>query len=389
MPLRFAYLVDPEITYYRRVLRGIIHFARIHGDLEIRVERAASEKTFGVMDKAGCDGLILGTRLERHPLARKLRTPAVSVSNTYPNLRAPKIVSDDVAIGRLAAEHLLDRGYRNLAYWGHGPVYSIQRFEGFTAAARVRGVKVVQCTELVGSLGAWLRRQSRPLGLFASTDSMGVQAISACRHQGYDVPQDVAVIGVDDDDFECEQAVSPLSSLSQQTERIGFLAGASLLQLINGEKLPRATLVAPGPLIARQSTRSFATEDALVNKAIRYIEQNLHRPINVDDVTEAIGTSRRLLELRFRAAWSRTPGAELTRQRMERAQMLLSTTDLSLKRIALLSGFATPVRFSQVFRRESGQTPANYRRQFLSGRSGEREEPGTEGLDPQPDPRGR
>lgn len=377
MPLRFAYLVDPEITYYRRVLRGIIHFARVHGDLEVRVERAESEKTFRTIDKSGCDGLILGTRLERHPVARKLRSPAVSVSNTYPNLRAPKIVSDDVLIGRLAAEHLLDRGYRNLAYWGHGPVYAIQRFEGFAAAARERGLTVARCRELVGSLGEWLRVQPKPLGLLASTDSMGVQAISACRQQGFGVPQDVAVIGVDDDDFECEQAVSPLSSLSQQTERIGFLAGESLLRLIDRQKLPSPTLVAPGPLIARQSTRSFATEDALVNKAIRYIEQNLHRPINVDDLTEAIGTSRRLLELRFRASWSRSPGAELTRQRMERAQMLLSTTDLSLKRIAVSSGFATSVRFCQVFRRELGQTPASYRRQFLSGRDRDSDPSGT------------
>jgi len=149
-----------------------------------------------------------------------------------------------------------------------------------------------------------------------------------------------------------------------QTERIGYLAAECLVRLARGETVAPVTLVAPGPLMARQSSRAVATSDTLVAQAVAFLEQNL-AATSIDEMAGALGVSRRSLELRFKAALGLTPGRELLRLRIERAQSLLATTSLPRKQVATLCGFGTPVRMSQVFRRYTGQTPMAYRRGFL------------------------
>lgn len=367
--MRFAYVTEPGITYYRRVLKGIAQFARSRGDVELRIEYANSAGVFHAMDRAGYDGLILGTFLERSDEAARLRTPAISVSNTHARLRFPRVVSDDHEAGRMVARHLLDRGYRHFAFLGDDVVFGVQRWIGFSSTiigARGQDAAPARKNAHGRSFSQWLRRLPRPLGLMAATDAQGSDAIDACHRLGLRVPEDVAVVGVDDDDLYSELTQPPLSSVAQQNERIGYLAAECLTRWVGGAKIPHVTTVPPLSLIARQSSHAVAGADTLVADAVAYMERNLARGTNIGEMAEVLDVSRRSLELRFNTVLSQTPGQVLSRLKLERAQGLLATTSLLLKQIAVLSGFGNPVRMSQAFRHYTGQTPMAYRQRLES-----------------------
>jgi LacI family transcriptional regulator len=365
--LRLAYLTKPDIAYYRRVLKGIAHFVKHQGGWDLRVLRVVSNEGFEQLERGHYDGVILGTRADRTERALQLRIPAVSVSNTDPGLPFPQVVTDDVKAGRIVAMHLMNKGYRHFAFCGGPHVFSEQRCAGFTAAI----------IESLGEQFAPVRiapspRGSRktlsglptPLGLMTATDAIGSDAIRVCRELGRRIPEDVAIVGVDDDEFYSELTDPPLSSVSQQVEQIGYRAAECLSLLLNGEKIPPVTLIPPGPLAIRLSSRGLVVTDELVAQAMQMMEENLAKGVSIKSVIDVLGVSRRLLEMRFRAALGQTPGHELSRLKIELAQNLLATTSLPLKQIAKLSGFGKQARLSQAFRHFTGQAPIDYRKQY-------------------------
>jgi LacI family transcriptional regulator len=277
------------------------------------------------------------------------------------------VVNDDVAAGRMAAQHLLDKAYQHYAFCGYDAVFSQQRWSGFAstiAAALGEEHAPAQCAANGQSIDDWLERLPRPLGLMAAGDERGAGAMAACQRLGLRVPEDVAVVVVNDDDLYAELTVPSLSGVAQQTDRIGYLAAEHLTRLVRGAKVPRLTLVPPGPFMARQSSGGVPTADKLVVHAVRFMEQNLARGVNVEKLTRTLGVPRRSLQLRFMAALGRSPRQELARLKIERARGLLATTSLSLKEIAALCGFATPVRMSQSFQHDTGQPPMAFRHAF-------------------------
>jgi LacI family transcriptional regulator len=366
--MRLAFVIDQEVTYYRRVLKGVAQFVRSRSDVELRIRRITAAAMLPGLDRAGYDGLILGTVLDDSEEAARLRIPAVSVSNHVPKPRFPLVVTDSVQVGRMVAGHLLAKGHRHFAFWGDGYDFAEQRWLGFSAAIlEVRGQEGLPARSSASgrAIRRWLSRLPRPLGLMTATDARGSEMIDACHDLGLRVPEDVAVVGVDDDDLYVEMTDPALSSVAQQNERIGHLAAELLTRLVRGEKVEQLTLVPPGPLVARQSSAAVATGDTLVAAAVRFMEQNLTHGTNIDEMTAALGVSRRSLELRFKAALGRTPNQEFQRLKIERAQGLLATTTLPLKNIAALSGLGNAAQMSHVFRSSLGQTPTGYRRGFL------------------------
>jgi LacI family transcriptional regulator len=357
------------IAYYRRVLAGVARCARAYGDLTLRIASPtdASARALHAIDRAGYDGMILGSFKIKPEEAARLRTPAVTVAND-PDVGLMRVVSDDCEVGHLVARHLLNRGFRHLAFWDNQTVFGQERWNGFAAeiiAARGEEGAPVRISTVEQPLHRWLERLPRPLGMMTVTDARGADAIDACHDLGLRVPQDVAVVGVDDDDLYADLNNPPMSSAILQTDRIGFLAAEHLMRLVRGEKVPRVTLVPPGPLVVRQSSDAVATSDPLVAQAVAYMEQHLAQRSNIGDLSGAMGVPRRMLETRFKAALGRAPGQTLARLKIERAQALLATTSLPLKQIAVAAGFGTPVRMGQAFRQYTGQTPLGYRRGFL------------------------
>jgi len=214
-------------------------------------------------------------------------------------------------------------------------------------------------------LADWLSGLPKPLGVMACDDARARHVLEACRRLGLRVPDDVALIGVDNNEMLCELSPTPLSSVEQGLRRMGFEAAALLDRLMAGRKPSRLRYVIdPESVVTRRSTDVLAVDDPDVAAALRFVRDRACDDIGVPDVAEAIHVSRSTLERRFKAMMGRTVHAEIQRVRIERARQLTAATDLPLKQIAQQSGFRHLTYLTSLFRRRIGQTPAQYRRQI-------------------------
>jgi LacI family transcriptional regulator len=207
-----------------------------------------------------------------------------------------------------------------------------------------------------------------PLGLMACNDDRGRQVLEACREARLRVPEQIAVVGVDNDELLCELSDPPLSSVVLNAERGGYAAAALLDRMMRGRvRRPRRLVVEPLHVVTRRSSDIIALEDAEVASALALIRQQATAPMQIDEVVEHVQISRRSLEMRFRQHVGRTIHDEIERMRLERAKRLLLESDLPIPRVASSAGFNSASYFVQVFCRQVGQTPARYRRMIRTG----------------------
>jgi LacI family transcriptional regulator len=318
---------------------------------------------------------------------KRLRVPVVNVCGVLPKSSFPRIGVDDHRCGVLAAEHLLERGFRHFGFVGHRDhAYSLRREAGFRERIASSEASVTSYYEPgrrpfdpMGRLWAqdraverWVRALPRPVCIFAPNDIWGVQLTEVCLRADLRVPEDVAILGVDDDDLLCEFARPSLSSIALPTRRIGYEAAHEVDRLLRGAQADARTLLFP-PLgvITRRSTDILAIEEADVVAALRFIRQQAHQPIRVTDLLREVPTSRRSLERRFRKVLGRSILDEIRRVHAERARQLLAQSDLPLHSIAERSGFTDAKRFSAVFRQMMGLTPSAYRQRLRCGFTGD------------------
>lgn len=211
----------------------------------------------------------------------------------------------------------------------------------------------------------WLMSLPRPIAIFASNDVPARELAEICRLVGLHVPEDVALLGVDDDKLECGLAFPPLSSVAIPSERVGFEAAQMLSRLMSGHRVAcdRITLP-PESIVVRQSSDIVAVEDPDVGRALRYIRQHATKQIGVEDVLREVAVSRRKFERDFQRIIHRTIFAEIRRIRIEKTQRLLATTDLSMPAIAAQSGFEGARRLAVIFGQTTGMTPTEYRSRY-------------------------
>jgi LacI family transcriptional regulator len=194
-------------------------------------------------------------------------------------------------------------------------------------------------------------------------DTQGILILDACRRAGVHVPDDVAVVSVDNDSVLCEVATPPLSSLDQNVQKLGFEAASLLARMMGGEKVANANyFIEPGQVIVRQSSDVVAVADAGVAKAIRFVRENACRGLNVTEVARAAGMSRRALEKKFAHLLGRSPLEEIQEIRFRRVRQLLLETDLLLPQIAELAGFEYQEYMVRFFKKRTGLSPGQYRR---------------------------
>jgi len=350
------------------VLRGIARWLREHGPWSLFLEQrelgAALPDWIREWDG---DGII--TRSDDPRIVRS-GIPTVGLyDRAEDRLRLPMILNDNLAVGRMAAQHLADRGFRHLAFYGiRGERWSELRLEGVrkvaaaskaTLAVHPSGGKWETSQE---RLKRWILGLPRPLGLVAANDIHGLRALDACRRAGRAVPEEVAVVGADDDAELCELSDPPLSSVTFHPERVGYEAAGLLDRLMARRTGPgKPLLVPPLGVSTRQSTDILAIDDADVAKAIHYIRRHAFEGITVGDVLKEVPLSRRALEHRFRRRLGRTPKEEIQRLRLDRAKSLLASTDLPLARISDRLGFHQPAYLSAVFKKKTGLSPAAWR----------------------------
>jgi len=407
-PLHIGLVFDTSLGKQRSVLRGIMHYAQTRPRWTFVLDDAAG-LTHHTLQTMHPEGLIayVGTQKLANRLQRQQR-PVVNVSSLLPRAPFPRVMADHRRIGRMAFDHLRDCGLSHFGFLGHaGHLYSTEREAGFCeglaehAAAAGRHIAAPRSSPLPSTakrgrprtsrtsyhrylipsstsflrqarrlavnagLIDWLRSLPRPVGVFASHDIWGVPVVEACRRGRLRVPDEVAVIGVDNDDLLCQLARPSLSSVVVADEQIGYEAAALLDRLMRGAKYPRLpTLVAPTGVVTRQSSDMLAGGDPDLSAAVRFIRERAHLPLRVEDVLRQVGVSRRSLELRFRTVLRRGIAEELRRVHLERAKQLLATTSLPVGEVAERAGFASVYYMSRIFRSQTNQTPTAYRRQF-------------------------
>ncbi|HVR84831.1 MAG TPA: DNA-binding transcriptional regulator [Planctomycetota bacterium] len=366
-----ALLIETSNAYARGLLSGIMDYVRQHEPWSIYLPELARGD---VPPRWRGDGII--ARIETKAIARivsRARLPVIDVSAGRHVPSIPWLETDDLAIARLAVDHLVSRGFRHLGFCGESRFnWSRGRSEHFQALARAAGLGV-QVYESSGhdpwakehnALLAWVRRLPKPAGIMACYDIKAQQLLDVCRENDVPVPEEVAVIGVDNDPLLCGLTTPPLSSVIPNTRRTGYEAAALLDRLMQGEKIPpRGHFIPPIGVETRQSTDVLALADREIAAAVRFIREHACDGATISDLLRVVPLSRRVMESRYRKATGRTPHQDLVRFRIDRVKQLLAETDHSLERIATLSGFDHPEYMSVAFKRETQTTPGKFRLQ--------------------------
>ncbi|MGA2032752.1 MAG: DNA-binding transcriptional regulator [Thermoguttaceae bacterium] len=374
---RVALLMEREIGYCRGVLRGI-HTYAIHKTDWIFRDAAPQPEIIGPLREWQPDGVI--ARLYDRSFARRviaLQKPLVNITSTFLDLNVPLTEVDNEKVGCLAAEHFLERGFKTFGYFGSSWAgFSKQREWGFRDTLRKNGFTVSSCyAEYLPRLllnaswkreerqiHEWLLALEKPAAILASTDVPARRLAEMCRQLRLRVPEDIALLGVDNDELECLLANPPLSSIANPAEQIGYTAAQLLDQLMSGRRPRKQTIwIPPGDVVVRQSTDIVAFGDADVAAALQFIRDHLAEDITVAAIARHVSISRRGLERRFRHHLGRTMLQEIQRARVERVRRLLAETDLPMLLVARRSGFATSQRLAVVFRQVCGDSPTAFR----------------------------
>jgi LacI family transcriptional regulator len=371
---RVAVVMQPVRLYCRGVLRGV---ASVSAQARWECVLIGADAPPAVVNLEGFVHGFIGHFSEKalQEQVERAGLPAVDISPAHRDAELPRVSTDDVAVGRLAAAHLLSLGLPHFAFFGtRAHYFSLLREEGFKQAIGASGLSchvflngVSEAEHGSGSSGgpleAWVRGLPKPIGIMASTDSRALDLLAVCRKLGIDVPRSVAVLGVDNDDVFCELANPPLSSIALSTQRIGYEAARMLDRLMAGERPADVQLlIPPAGVVPRRSSDLPSILDADVAAAVRYISLHVQDDLQVADVLREVPMSRRTLEQRFLKVLGRTPAAEIRRVQVEVAKQVLAETDEPMPRVALAAGFSSAKQLSACFHHETGMTPTVYRR---------------------------
>ena len=375
-----AVIIHTERAYHRKILRGIGAYVHEAGNWSLYIEDQSLQK-LPDLDNWHGDGIILAFGIQSViKTACRMRLPTVRIEGGSigydPASQIPNFRTDNAAIGRLGAKHLIEHGFTRLAFCGFpfdrmNP-WCAERATAFQHCAREhrlpcaiytgRVTIVRKWINLQHELTVWLESLEKPLGLLAANDDRARHVLEACRAIGLRVPEDVAVLGVDNDEVMCELTDPPLSSIEHGAASLGYQAAALLDRLMAGKRARKLqTLVEPEGVVTRHSTDVLAIADPEVAAAMAFVHQHSCEPIGVANVVKAVGVSRSTLEARFKAV-GRTIHNEIQRLRVERARFLIATTDLPIKQIAAMAGFAHVHYMTTIFRQSTGWTPAEYRK---------------------------
>jgi LacI family transcriptional regulator len=269
----------------------------------------------------------------------------------------------------MGAHYLISLGFREIGFcWSGDSLYGRLRLEAFREVADEASVAVHECVGTKQDLGKWLAKLPKPIGVLGSNDDWAHRVLNAAHRMGVKVPDEMAVMGVDDDELFNTLVTPSLSSISIPSEQVGFEAAALLDRIMDGKKQPAETiLLPPVRIVARESTDVLNIDDGDVVEAVRYIRTNASEPLQVDDVMDHVPLSRRSLERKFRTLVGHSISDEIRRAHIEKAKQLLLTTDMAMPQVAAASGFTSATRLGIVFLREVGEPPTEYRRRVRAG----------------------
>jgi len=381
-PKAVILLIPSAREFDRGLRRGIIEYAHRHGpwifheEAPPYLQRLSPKQRMQNMRAWNADGMIVIQ--SRFVEVRSLDVPTVvAVGSRALKPSFSQVVCADEEIGREGARVLLSLGLRNFAYCGlNGLEFSDNRGKGFQEAILAAGFHAEfysPSAQHLGQswyreqklLGRWLMQLRKPVGLLACNDDRARVITEICRMQRIRVPDDVAILGVDNDEQVCRSASPPISSIALATERGGFESAALLAKLMSGRTpVCRTITVHPAQEVRRQSTDILAINDRHMVRALRFIRDNSHRNLRVSDILLEAGLSRRALQDKFMLEVGRSPMEEIHRCRIDRICRLLLETNMTIGEIALACGFAVDAHVARFFSRRIGMTPLAYRKKM-------------------------
>lgn len=359
--------------YATDVFRGI---ARVAQDSHWIID-SGFERSGKIPSQWRGDGVlaVLGVNEEVDSFVAKCRVPVVNIGYSLPDA-APRVAADQEMIASMAVDHFAARGFKHFAYYlSSGLPGDLGRWHAFREILRQRGITPAlldrTAIEKPGSRGArlWLQRELRrlpaPLAVFAEVDDYAIEVLEAADGVGLSVPEELAVLGVGNDELRCPFAPIPLSSVDDNARGIGEAAATMLEELMSGGEASRTPLIIqPHGVVTRRSTNIIAVEHPIVAKALKAIRNQYREPLSAEGIISAIPMSRRRLHDAFMRYIGRSVADEVTRLRINHAKRLLSESDAKHQQIAGESGFRSEARLGVVFRRETGMTPGEYRAKF-------------------------
>ena len=370
-----AVLVDTSRSYGRDIVRGVRRYVAEHGPWSLFLEPRDLSSSFpDWLHEWHGDGILARTlekQLLDHLKASKL--PVVELRTSVLQHPFPFVGMDNSLIGTRVAEHFRHRGFQRFACClDDSEAFFIERSERFIHAVTALGFdcpvfqpRRKNWDQHQQDLVAWLQALPKPVGVFAVNDQLGFWVLDAARRAGIAVPEEVAVVGAENDNMLCETASPPLSSVRLRGQAVGYDAARILDEWMSKKRIPQAGerhLHPPGDIVVRQSSDIVAVEDPRIAAALRFIRQHATEQIDVNRVAREAALSRTVLERRMKALIGRSPGEEINRIRFGAVEKLLAQTDLTLDAIAARCGFTHPQYMAEAFRRRTGTTPGQFRR---------------------------
>lgn len=369
---KVALLMETSNAYSRGVIKGIYNYIKEHDQWDVYLgEYSRGEPNPEWLLSWKGDGII--ARIENEEIAKLIHLcnlPTVDTSSANLVSGIPWVETDDKNISKLAFEHLKACGLKNFAFVGSNFNWSKWRANHFVDLLNIEGIDnslfinlETNLVEEQKKIELWLNALPKPIGIFAAYDQLGRIIIDSCHRLGFMVPEEIAVIGVDNDPLICELCSPPLTSIIPDTNATGYLAATLLESLMKGNKDIKITnLIAPLGVKKRRSTDSLAIEDPYISKAMHYIyEHATTGPFNIKEILIFIPMTRRVFEKKFLEMVGRTPYKESQRIRVNRIKELLSESELGLLEISEKTGFEHVSYMSFLFKRETGISPIAYR----------------------------
>jgi LacI family transcriptional regulator len=377
---RIALIYDAQLPFDRNVMSGVASYLRESGEFNIYIEEnPLSGQKLPYLKSWQGDG-ILADFDDPKVLAAvsRLDVPVVGFGCGWhsPNSLIPYFSSNQSAVADMAADHLLERGFEHFAFCGFSSPanqWSKELQRAFAARLEARGffchsyqdspTNPRHWDSVLSSVGSWVKSLPKPIGILAANDKRARNILEACQFHQLSVPDEVGVIGVDNDELFREFSNPQLTSVEQDAKRIGYEAIALLHRIMAGEvPVQRHYVIPPIGIRIRRSTDVLATDDRLAAKTLMLINSSVAEGAKVMDIVSSLSTSRSRLESHFRAATGSTIYATIRRVRLEQARRLISETSLAIKEIASETGFKSVQHMTTLFRKAFGQTPAKYRK---------------------------
>jgi LacI family transcriptional regulator len=370
---RIALFLEAALAYDRGVLAGIARHSTTRGDWSLAINVRDPWSLDAQRTDLACAGVIANVQSpDQVSHLQQTNLPVVNIGEAMESTPFPLVTYDQVAIGQAAAEHLIQTGLKRFAYVGHAGMHGcLVRGQAFAQRIAAAGYDCQQIRttpppdESQDELTEWLKGAAKPIGVLACDDLKARDVLEAARAARLHVPEEIAVVGVDDDDLIHNITQPALSSVRVPADTVGQAAAELLDQMIDGSVAPIEPIrYQPFGVAGRRSSDAMTLSDPELIAAVRYIRENADQPIQVVDVLENVAMSRRSLERRFREYLGRSPQQEIQRVHLERARALLAGTDMAVAEIARSSGFRNADRLAAVFRLTMQMTPTDYRSRY-------------------------